>query len=149
MPLVKLTKEQALSIGLEAAGFDEIRQKCCIEQKLIRFNAHFGAGPTSCSLIFQDIQKEDCAGEKRINQPDIFYFFMSMMWLKAYPSEPVLAGKFQVSERSVRKWCWRFLEAIQALKSKKVMLQRAFIYFISNFLTLLLLYFKLEDSLGL
>ena len=84
------------------------------------FRGFFGACPESCLGILSDMQTA-VPLEYRIGNPNPIYFLMTMNWLSTYKKESELAGLFKLDEKTVRKWIWIYVRAIQALKAIKVM----------------------------
>jgi hypothetical protein len=118
--VLHLSPAEFLELGLDIVGFEQHRrQRTCIATKLRRFRAHFGVGPEAYSAIFTDLQTTDIDGA-RIDKPNPIHFFMTMNWLCTYKVEEELAGTFKVSEKTARKWIWKYTSAIQALKGAKV-----------------------------
>ena len=113
--------EQMLSIGLHFVGFDIARtQHVIIERNEDRFVYMFGAFPDVCSLIFRDIQDADISPNTAINKANPKHFLMCLYWLKRYQVETAISAVFGYHEDTVRKWIWRYAEAIQGLKEHKV-----------------------------
>jgi hypothetical protein len=120
MQAITFPEEQITRIGLNYAGFDDIRQaSVSLETNLRRFRDAYGALPLSCSQILADVQAEDL-GDAQIVKPNAIYLLMSLCWMNTYVTEHTLAGTFKIGENTVRKWCWAYAKAIQAQKSKKV-----------------------------
>ena len=47
-------------------------------------------------------------------------YLRSLHFIKTYPTEKQRKGPSGHCENTVRKWCWYFLERVQALKGVKV-----------------------------
>jgi hypothetical protein len=106
--VLHLSPAEFLELGLDIVGFEQHRrQRTCIATKLRRFRAHFGVGPEAYSAIFTDLQTTDIDGA-RIDKPNPIHFFMTMNWLCTYKVEEELAGTFKVSEKTARKWIWKY-----------------------------------------
>jgi hypothetical protein len=118
--IVQITENEILHLGLSTAGFKESQRETSITRKLDRFRACYGPMPKTASDIFGWIQEEDRAGVFHISKPNAVYFLMSLCWLNSYETETNLAGKFGVSEVTVRTWTRKYTLAIQALKSSVV-----------------------------
>ena len=115
-----LSAADILELGLHFAGFEQHRcQRTCMTTNLRRFRGHFGVGPEAFSAIFADLQTTNIV-EARIDKPNPSHFFMAMNWLRAYKIEEQLAGGSKVTEKTARKWIWKYTEAVQALKAAKV-----------------------------
>ena len=123
MVLVSITEKDCIELGLDAVGFDKRRQRNATTNNT-RFCACYGAGPKSCVKILEDLQTTGNV-EARINEPNLIDFLMAMNWLKTYKTESELAGLFNVDEKTSRKWVWKYVKAIRALKHQKVRVWRA------------------------
>jgi hypothetical protein len=120
MPVLVIPENEIAMLGLRYAGFDDKRQLASsAETNLKRFRDSFGALPLSCAQMIVDFQSEDL-GELRIVKPNIVYMLMSLCWMHTYVTEHALAGMFNITENTVRKWCWFYARAIQGQKCKKV-----------------------------
>jgi hypothetical protein len=120
MPAITIPHDELEKLGLYYAGFTDTRQEAAsFETNMKRFRNSYGILPLSCSQIMVDIQADDI-GDWQIIKPNAIYLLMSLCWMNTYVTESTLAGVFKISENTVRKWCWAYAKAIQALKSKKV-----------------------------
>jgi hypothetical protein len=70
-------------------------------------------------LIFNDLQTTDIP-EARTPNPDPLSLLIATHWLKAYPKKAQIAGTFKVDEKTARKYIWKYVQAIAALKGIKV-----------------------------
>jgi len=116
---VSLQPVDWLRLGLGLVGFSGNRQNCCNRTKMERFVGHFGVKPETLNAIFVDLQTTNIAAA-HIGKPNLRYFLMAMYWLKTYAKEVELAAKFGVDESTAQKQNWKYVKAIQALKSTKV-----------------------------
>jgi hypothetical protein len=116
MVVIVATPAEILQLGLQVVGISMVGRH---ETNMERFMAHFGTSPESCSAIFVDLQTTQNA-TARIAKPDILYFFVALNWLKTYRTEAQTAGTFKLDEKTVRKYVWNYVWAIQALKDQKV-----------------------------
>jgi hypothetical protein len=115
-----LSAADFLELGLHFAGFEQHRnQRTCMPTNLRRFRAHFGVSPEALSAIFTDLQTTTIVAA-RIDKPDPDHFLMALNWLRSYKVEEQLAGSCKVTEKTARKWIWKYTGAIQALKAAKV-----------------------------
>ena len=115
---ISISENECIELGLDAIGFDGRRQRNATTNNT-RFRASYGAGPKSCVEILNDLQTTGHV-EARINEPNLIDFLMAMNWLKTYKTESELAGLFKVDEKTSRKWVWKYVKAIRALKHQKV-----------------------------
>jgi hypothetical protein len=89
---------------------------------LRRFKACYGSAPQVICAIWWDLQTADI-DEARISNVTVRSLerlLMTMYFLKTNLSEHCMAGIFQLSEPTVRKWCWAYAAKIQALKAIKI-----------------------------
>jgi hypothetical protein len=119
MAAINVLPADFLAIGLEWAGFDASRQNGRHETNVRRFVAFYGAYPETCSAIFTDFQTTQIFAA-RIPKPSVLNFLMTLFFLKRYNTEDVIAGTFKVDEKTARKWVWKYIRAMQALKAEKV-----------------------------
>lgn len=120
--LVILTADEMLRKGLEHVGFDRARQQNVSKRTNIRrFMAHFGSSPVVYAQVWEDLQTTAIL-QARIDatKSDADSFLMAVHFLKCYPTEDELSGRFQICEKTARKWAWYFATKIQALKEQKV-----------------------------
>ena len=116
--IVTINPADWCELGLQLVGFDKSRQTC-YRTNLERFVTHFGASPETHSLIFNDLQTTDIP-EARTPNPDPLSLLIATHWLKTYPKEALIAGTFKVDEKTARKYVWKYVQAIAALKGIKV-----------------------------
>jgi len=114
------TCTQFLQFGLEVVGFDLARQRRTrAATNIERFRACFGVGPGSCAAVFRDIQMTDIP-DAHIDKPNVFYFLVALNWLAIYNKEAVMAGFFKSDEKTLREKIKLYVDAIAALKEKKI-----------------------------
>ena len=124
--LLIYTADEVLSFGLTLVGFDEHRQRRQQRKSNVEdFKGHFGTQPVVVAQIWEDLQTTEIAAA-RINTAapkemvSLKTFLRSMHFLKRYPAETERKGSSGRRKKTVRKWCWYFLERVQALKKQKV-----------------------------
>lgn len=118
-PVLSLEPNEWLRIGLDIVGFDAPRQRRNHSTNLVRFYAHFGARPEVVAASFVGLQTTRIA-EARVSKPSARHYLMALMWLKLYPTEPVLAGALKVDEKTASTHVWKRVKALAALKGQKV-----------------------------
>jgi hypothetical protein len=106
MVLVILTADEIMSKGLELVGFDCHRQQNALRPtNLRRLKTHYGSSPSVYAQIWEDLQTtlipEACL---ETNMVDADSYLMGIHFLKCYATEDELAGRFQICEKTVRKW---------------------------------------------
>jgi hypothetical protein len=117
--VLKVSTNDFLLLGLHLVGFLTCGSTCAATN-IRRFRAAFGTTPESCSKIFIDLQTFAPAANIAIKKHNASYFLMTLNWLRSYMVEETLAGLYNLSEKTVRKWIWDYTIAIQALKEQKV-----------------------------
>jgi hypothetical protein len=116
------TPDEILQEGLEIGGFNrQQQQRVKRDTNLRRFRAMYGSNPIVYAQIIEDLQTTHIE-KARVKQKDISVkkFLIAMNFLKCYQSEEVRCGKFDVSEKTARKWGWFFSKKVQALKEQKI-----------------------------
>lgn len=117
------TPWQMLVAGLSALGWNDHRiNRVQYVTNLERFTTEYGLNPHACCQLYEDLQTTKINGEfliepKRRNIRD---FFMTLHFLYRYPTEAERNNRWKISENTVRKTCWYFVEKIQALKAIKI-----------------------------
>lgn len=119
MTVLVVSADDFLLLGLHINGFRG-SDTACGATNIRRFRATFGATPESCSKIFADLQINVAPATIMIKKHNASYFLMTLQWLRNYMVEETLAGTYNVTEKTVRKWIWDYINAVQALKEKKV-----------------------------
>jgi hypothetical protein len=109
-PLVTLDGDRILKLGLKLVGFDKDRQGS-ESINLRRFRAFFGIGPRAVASLYNDIKHQRIQANRLL---------MALNFLKLYDSEHVLAGRWQINEKTLREINRDTVKAIQGQKNKKV-----------------------------
>ena len=115
---LKTFEDSVLSYGLERAGFRQyLIQKTNKAAQAERFVSFYGVSHRTCAASFDALRKIRAdAGVVS----HLLYFLVTMFWFKSYVTESVLAGVFQITENTVRKWIWEYARSLQLLKASKV-----------------------------
>ena len=118
-------EKNILSYGLETAGFRQFGVlETSPELKRQRFISFFGVCPSTCAAIFVALKTGSEIGDGcRLN-----HFLLTMCWMKNYVTERVLAGMFEMTEKTIRKWIWKYAKMIQSLKAAKVSVENYHIF---------------------
>ena len=119
MATINIPENEFLRLGLEHVGFGADRQRGAA-LKLRRFRAAYGVGPAALSAVFDDLQTMD-NDKFRIEYPDPFFFLIAVHWLKTYMVEEIVAGWFDLTEKTARKQIWKYVCSTQALKGQKIL----------------------------
>lgn len=118
MTSLEIMEDGVLSYGLERAGFRQYgKEQTNTAVRMDRFVAFYGVSHRTCAAIFEALKKSRAdKGEPS----SLLHFLLTMFWFKAYVTERILAGLFQMSENTVRKWIWEYATSLQLLKQSKV-----------------------------
>ena len=76
-----------------------------------KFKSHFGASPQICADIWQMINPR----EEISSYAKPVHLLWALMLIKVYATEEVLSGIAGVTEKTFRKWAWKFIEATSNL----------------------------------
>ena len=117
----QLHDEKFFKLGLLQCRHPLARiQRTCHQTNMDRFKDAYYVCPKTAYDVYCDIQKEEMVGDKRIKNPKPTKVLLALRFLKKYPTAHDLAGIGRVTEKTALVQCWRYIEAIQALKKKKV-----------------------------
>ena len=118
--------DQVLSIGLSLVGIVEARQhRQSRKRNIDDYKSYFGFKPVIHAQLWEDLQTTDIV-EARIDittpkgNVSIENLLWSQYFLKTYCTDKQRKGPTGHCEEMGRKWCWHFLDKIQALKADKV-----------------------------
>lgn len=112
----EVTDHQMLVSGLSLLGVALKGNK----EDSKRFSSMYGANSATCAVIYHDLQLVDI-GDAKISNMNVKNFLMAFCWLCRYQTETNMQLIFKVdSPKTVRKWCWAYARALQALMSTKV-----------------------------
>ena len=122
-----ITPDALLFLGNQLVGFDANRQVVRRQKNLERFCCYFGSKPAVYSAIWTDLQtsanvtalvtQDDINGGKTC----VEHLLMAAHFLKCYPKDNQAEGIFKLSDTTIRKWVWLYIEKLQALKQEKIM----------------------------
>jgi len=120
--------DQVLWRGLRLAGMSAARiHNHNRETQLEDFKGCYGAAPVVIAQIWEDLQKTtnpaariDPLGKYKKRSIHLKNFLRTHHFVKHYPTETLRKVQTGNSTKTVRNWCWYFLERIQALKDEKV-----------------------------
>jgi hypothetical protein len=76
-----------------------------------KFKAHFGATPAICADIWQMINPRELIS----TYAKPIHLLWGLMLIKVYATEEVLSGIAGVTEKTFRKWAWKFIDATSDL----------------------------------
>lgn len=118
-----LSPSEILKRGLELLGSDEAAQaRVNRSTNIRRFKRHYASSPSACANLWATLQTTTVAEAHipRANRHDLDMFLMSLLYMKVYPTEEVLAMRFNIHEQTARKWARFYVEKIAALKGSKI-----------------------------
>lgn len=119
MAIIRVSEETIITIGLQTVGCSESWKSANTEARIETFRACFYATPKTCQDIFVAIQADDLETH-RVKKPDLVYLLITLNWLYKYNTEKQMSINFKINEKTIRKNIWRYAEAINALKTRKV-----------------------------
>jgi hypothetical protein len=109
---MKLSKGVFLELGLE------IMQQSCRAETWRRYRSKFGVSPLMCLAVWRKIVK--ARGQKGMRGTQPKHLLWALMWLKTYQTENCMSGPAKADEKTLRKWCWFFINAIADLEADVV-----------------------------
>ena len=120
LPL-QFSKEYFNELGLMLGGnwSDSTISNMSCKARTAYFVDFFYVSPRTATDVYRDIQHPDL-GENQIKKPDPRAFLGGLYFLKKYPSKKAQAGFIGCSEKYGLPKAWKYVEAIQALKEKKI-----------------------------
>ncbi len=115
-PLVSPIPSEAtiLKEGLSCVGFPDQRQNCRLQLKRDRFRAFYGVSPKSVQSVIKDL-----ADKSDLHFP-LKDLLMALNWLRLYDNEHVLAGRWGLSEQTIREKVRECIKGIVSLKGEKI-----------------------------
>jgi len=108
------TSDKVLLRGLQFGGF-EVKQSSS-KLNIRRFREHYGVGAEACASIFNDLYATVIPTDENLRE-----FLMTMNWLKCYPTEGIMAGDWNLNEKTIRTKVKVHSQSIAALKAKKIL----------------------------
>lgn len=118
--VLEFAEDDILELGLRTMGYCGAWLNARHELKMKRFRAAYGTSPIACTIILFDLQSVEAMGDKVIEKPAAINLLLLLQWLKQYPTESVMSGRYCIHEETIRKRLWYYAEAVQQLKAKKV-----------------------------
>jgi hypothetical protein len=79
-----------------------------------KFHSHFATTPLACAAVWNRLESQDLLPRRRWPHPK--HLLWTMLFLKTYGSEDVLASQCHTTEKTLRIWVKDFLEAISSLE---------------------------------
>jgi AraC-like DNA-binding protein len=78
---------------------------------LRRFRSLFGCSPKVLTALFNTLLKQNLIS----TSAKVQHLMWALAFLKSYNTESYFAMTYRVSEKTIRKWIWFFLERISQL----------------------------------
>jgi hypothetical protein len=107
--------DEMLQVGLLLAGYSRKQRNRTYAQLLEWFKANYGSHPLVYCVLWEQIRPLD---EER----NLSYFFLTLSWLKNYDTEAVLAGHWNLDEKTIRLWTDYYSEVLNDLSQEKIKL---------------------------
>lgn len=107
------TGQDIFKLGLSLVGFPDFRQRVSDDVNDRRFRAFFGIGPIAIAALFKDVSSISPS-------IDLAKLLMTINWLKLYDTEPVMSGRWGMSEQSIRNIVKQYTGRVQELKATKI-----------------------------
>ena len=117
----KISKKEFSLLGLQQAGYSiESIQKSSRAENNKRLKDYCYATTNTLSSLFLDIQ-DPTLNEFCIHKPNPSHLISALYFLKKYPTIHELAARCGTgTEKTMMNRVWRYVKAIQALKTKKI-----------------------------
>jgi hypothetical protein len=132
MAILELPEEAFLRLGLLQCKHSKKRiDATCLDTNGKRFKDAYYACPKSVHDIFVAIQSPDLGG-KRIAKPRPSHLLLALRFVKKYPTSCDMSGFGDCTEKTALNRVWLYVEAIQALKEKKVSFMPQFMHVSSS-----------------
>ncbi len=114
MDVDNLSLNDVLQIGLIVAGFNERqRRNNKFAQLVTWFKTVYGEHPLVYAIIWWEIRDVD-------TDRNIKHFFMCLNWFQCYGKEGDMAGRYNFSDKTIRKWCMYYATIIASLFEVKI-----------------------------
>jgi len=88
------------------------------------FKGVFGVHPIVLAELWHELQTTKVAGARintsKTRSVHLKNFLRTLHFLKHYPTETLRKYQHGQTRKTVRKWCWYFVECIAALKASKI-----------------------------
>lgn len=107
--------------GLKSLGANEksVSTSVSFATRISRFKSCFGAHPFIYASIWAELESID-------KERNLERFFLFLFWLKNYPTEGVLAVRFNLGEETIRLWCWHYANCLAILSEDLIAMPQTF-----------------------
>lgn len=89
---------------------------CRMDDRLFRSN--YGCSPDVCSILWETLTENNCFRHFPGAMPK--HLLWTLLFLKTYDKEAVLASRLNTTRKTLRKWIWSILHAVVKLKRQVV-----------------------------
>ena len=115
MVFIELTEDYVLRFGIEVAG--SVPTSPNTDRS--RFKLIYGIHCQSAKDVFDKLQQIE--GEFKIDQINLFHYFITLYWIHNCLKEILMCRMFKVwAEKALRKYNWMYFKAIGSLASVEV-----------------------------
>jgi hypothetical protein len=104
-----LTRKALINVALSTLNLDKHTSES--RTKSI-FSTHFGCSIDTAYHLWNTLFLDDLVPEKGLTK----HLFWSLVFLKTYSTETVLACRFNTTENTFRKWVTKFVESISKIE---------------------------------
>lgn len=98
-----------LGMSTVSSSWLTMQNRRCEKTQKERFHAFFGASPYVCSLVWSYLVQANVALDDYCQPKHLLW---TLLFLKTYSTESVLAVLIGVDEKTVRKWVWYLIEEL-------------------------------------
>jgi hypothetical protein len=113
--MAPITVEQILTAGLILAGYNRTQRDRTYAQRVVWFKGNYGSHPLVYCVLWEQLRTID--EERKLK-----YFFLTLAWFKNNDTEAILAGRFNLDEKTIRTWTEYYAECMAILCGDKIKL---------------------------
>jgi len=107
--------------GLVVAGLDQQRaQRLCAKRKERLFRDNFGVGAKAVAAAYEALVSPTAIPAARVEKPNLYWYLVSIYWLKVYLTEGQMYAKFGKDNEEMRNHIKFYIEKLAALKGIKI-----------------------------
>jgi hypothetical protein len=111
----RISIDQMLQAGLILAGYNQKQRNRQYSQLINWFKSNYGSHPHVYCVVWDRLEPFD--DERKLK-----YFLMTLSWFKNYDTEAILAGRFNLDEKTIRLWCAYYTECLDELCEERIKL---------------------------
>jgi hypothetical protein len=113
--IMTLSIHEVLEAGLIYGGYSPKQRNRSYAQLLVWFKANYGAHPLVYCVLWEELDLID-------RERNLKYFFLCLSWLKNYDTESILAGRWNLDEKTIRLWVEYYAECLSIICEGKIQL---------------------------